>query len=133
MSPKMCPLMRVLVVSRKLNKLFGKYFSKLNVTQSQVSILLMVEGMKDVSQNEIGKRLVLERSTVSRDLVRLIDNGYLQKTSGGVSPVVSLTLEGGKLSKLVAREWEKGFNDAYDLLGDKGMNAVAELEQSMSR
>ena len=69
---------------------------------------------------------------MSRDLVRLIDNGYLQKTSGGVSPVVSLTKEGDKLARVVAREWEKGFNDAYDALGDKGMNAVAELEQSMN-
>ena len=130
-NPQMCPLMRLLVISRKLAKLFNKHFNKLNVTQSQVSILLMIAKMGEISQNAIGKYLELERSTVSRDLERLIDKGYINKTANGVSPTVSLTKEGIKLSDIVAHEWEKWYDDSCELLGKKGMKAVAEIEKVM--
>lgn len=132
-NPQMCPLMRLLVISRKFEKVYKKHFNKLNVTQSQVSILLMVAKMGEIVQSAIGKQLELERSTVSRDLARLIDKGYLHKTANGVSPVVSLTKEGNKVAKLVACEWEKGYKDASDLLGEKGMNALAEIEKTMKK
>ncbi|MBL4577151.1 MAG: MarR family transcriptional regulator [Flavobacteriales bacterium] len=130
-NPKMCPLIRLSVLSRKLGKLFKKHFTNLNLTQSQVYILLMLAETGEIAQSAIGKHLELERSTVSRDLVRLIDKGYLNKTAGGVSPTIGLTKEGIKVAGLVTKEWEKGFKDAFDLLGNKGMNAVAELEQKM--
>jgi len=130
-NPAMCPLIRLTVISRKISKLFKKNFSKLNLTQSQVYILLMLSETGDIAQSEIGKHLELERSTVTRDLVRLIDRGHINKTAGGVSPTISLTKAGAKMTKLVVHEWEKGFNAAFELLGKKGMNAVAELEQKM--
>jgi len=131
-NPRMCPLTRLMVTSRKLGKLFKKHLNKLNVTQSQVSILLMVAKMGEIAQSVIGKQLELERSTVSRDLARLIDKGYLQKTANGVSPVISLTKEGIKITNLVAHEWEKGYKDSIDLLGEKGMKALSVIEKAMN-
>ena len=132
-NPQLCPLMRLLVISRKFEKVYRKYFNKLNVTQSQVSILLMVAKIGEIAQSAIGKQLELERSTVSRDLARLIDKGYLHKTANGVSPNISLTKEGIKVAKLVAREWEKGYKDSCDLLGKKGMNALGEIEKTIKK
>lgn len=130
-NPQMCPLMRLLVISRKLVKLYSKHFKKLNVTQSQVSILLMVAKMGEIAQSTIGKQLELERSTVSRDLARLIDKGFVYKTTNGVSPIVNLTDNGIKVANLVAHEWEKGYKDSCDLLGEKGMNALEEIEKTI--
>ncbi len=130
-NPQMCPLMRLLVISRKLGKLFKKKFDKLNVTQSQVSILLMLSETGEIAQSFIGKHLQLERSTVSRDLVRLIDKGYLLKSANGVSPMIVLTKEGVKMTKLIAIEWRKGYTEAFDLLGEKGMTAINDLELTM--
>ncbi len=132
-NPQMCPLMRLLVISRKFVKVYKKHFNKLNVTQSQVSILLMVAKSREIAQSAIGKHLELERSTVSRDLARLIDKGYLHKTANGVSPNISLTKEGINVAKLVAREWAKGYKDSCDLLGEKGMNALTEIEKTMKK
>jgi len=132
-NPQMCPLMRLLVISRKLAKLFKKHFNKLNVTQSQVAILLMVAKMGEIAQSAIGKQLELERSTVSRDLVRLIDKRYLHKTTNGVSPIISLTKEGIQIANSIAHEWEKGYKDSFDLLGEKGMKALAEIEKAMNK
>ena len=130
-NPSMCPLIRLSIVSRKLGKLFKKHFSKLNLTQRQVNILLMLAQTGEIAQSTIGKHLELERSTVSRDLVRLIDRGYLNKTASGVSPTIALTKEGVKMAGLVTNEWEKGYNDAFDLIGNNGMDAVTEIERSM--
>jgi len=37
------------------------------------------------------------------------------------------------MAKLVTREWEKGYKDSVQVLGNEGMNAVAAIEQTMKR
>ena len=71
--------------------------------------------MGEVAQSTIGKYLELERSTVSRDLVGLIDKGYLYKTATGVSPTISLTQDGKKMADLVTQEWEKGYQASFQI------------------
>ena len=126
-----CPLGSLTVLSRKIGKIFRNHFYKLNVSNSQVYIFLLLSKKEEVSQSEIGKILELERSTVSRDLVRLIDKGYLYKVKSGVSPIIGLTKKGQEFSKKIVHEWEKGYQESTDLLGKKGMEALKELEQQI--
>ena len=122
-----CPLGVLSILSRKLAKVFRNHFSKLNVSNSQVGIFLILHNKGELSQSEIGKYMELERSTVSRDLVRLVDNGFLYKSKDGVSPKVGLTKKGKELAEKISIEWQKGYTDAKELLGDKGMEALKEL------
>ena len=109
--------------------MFRGHFSKLNVSNSQVGIFMILLEKGETSQDKLGKMMELERSTISRDLVRLVDQGYLYKVKDGKSPLLGLTKKGKELACKVKLEWEKGYNESRDLLGDKGLAALKELEK----
>lgn len=126
-----CPLGSLSILTRKLGKLFREHFNKLNVTVSQAQLFMLLNEQEEILQSEIAKKLELERSTVSRDLVRLIDKGYLYKAKGGTSPLIGLTKKGKEFATLITYEWEKGYNESLSLLGDEGLKALQELEQQV--
>lgn len=126
-----CPLESLSVLTRKLGRLFREHFNKLNVTVSQAQLFMLLNEQEELLQSEIAKKLELERSTVSRDLVRLIDKGYLYKAKGGTSPLIGLTKKGKEFATLITQEWQKGYNESVSLLGDGGLKALQELEQQI--
>ena len=124
-----CPMGSMTRLTKIIGKMFRCHFSKLNVTNSQVGIFMILAEKGETSQGNLGKMLQLERSTVSRDLVRLVDQGYLYKAKGGKSPLIGLTKKGQEFAKEIKVEWEKGYNESRDLLGEKGLAALKELEK----
>ena len=126
-----CPLGSMTRLSRRISKMFRCHFSKLNVSNSQVGIFMILLEKGELSQDKLGKMMELERSTVSRDLVRLVDQGYLYKVKDGKSPLLGLTKKGQELALKVKVEWEKGYKESRDLIGEKGLAALRELEKKI--
>jgi len=126
-----CPLGMLTLLQRKIGKMFRNHFSELNVTNSQSSIFLILLKMEELTQSELGKILDLERSTICRDLARLIEQGYLYKTKGNKSPLVGLTKKGKDFALAIFEEWEKGYKETRDLLGKDGIAALRNLEKKI--
>ena len=126
-----CPLGILTLLQRKIGKMFRNHFSELNVTNSQSSIFLILLKMGELSQSQLGKLLDLERSTICRDLSRLIDQGYLYKAKGGKSPLIGLTKKGEDFALEIFEEWEKGYKESRDLLGEEGLVALKNLEKKI--
>lgn len=126
-----CPLGSLTLLSRKIGKMFRTHLSKLNVTNSQVGIFLILHNKGETSQSELSKMLDLERSTMSRDLVRLVNQGYLYKVKVKKSPQVGLTKKGQEFATEIAQEWKKGYDETRDLLGENGLAALKLLEQKL--
>ena len=87
--------------------------------------------MDELSQSELGKKLDLERSTICRGLARLVKQGYLYKTKVGKSPLIGLTKKGKAFALEIFEEWEKGYKQTRDLLGDDGLDALRKLEKKI--
>ncbi len=116
----------------KLNRVFAKYytrsFKELGLTPTQASILFLVHDHGPLQQSELGKRHHLERSTVTRDLVRLVERGYIEKASYPVSPMLGMTEEGKTfLMEKVAPAWKQAQTAALDHLGMEGEEALNRL------
>lgn len=126
-----CPMGSMTRLSRIINKMFRCHFSKLNVTNSQVGIFMILSEKGETTQGNLGKMMEIERSTISRDLVRLVDQGYLYKAKGGKSPLIGLTKKGQDLAAKIKVEWEKGYHESRDLLGEEGLAALKELEKKI--
>ena len=124
-----CPLGTMNRLSKIIGKMFRCHFSKLNVTNSQVGIFMILKEKGETTQGNLGKMLEIERSTISRDLVRLVNQGYLYKAKGGKSPLIGLTKKGQELAGEIAVEWKKGYDESRDMLGEKGLAALRELEE----
>ena len=126
-----CPLGSLTLLSKKISKMFRTHLSKLNVTNSQVGIFLILSEKGELSQTELGKMLDLERSTICRDLMRLVNQGYLYKVKDGKSPLLGLTKKGQEFANEISKEWKKGYDETRDLLGEKGLEALQLLEKKL--
>ena len=91
---------------------------------SQLSILMISGKMKSVSQAEMGKMLKLERSTVTRDLKRLVDKGYLIKTGPILRPIIEITDAGAQFTETIIPDWLAATKEANEKLGKSGSDAL---------
>ena len=131
--PWTCTASKMALSIRMINKIYKKHLKKHRVTMSQLGILMIVGRMKEVAQAEIGKMLVLERSTVTRDLKRLVENGYLIKTGTNSRPVIEMTDKGAMYTTKIIPDWQKATLEANEVLGKKGVEALNfTLNQLMS-
>ena len=87
--------------------------------------------MEELTQSDLGKLLDLERSTICRDLTRLVDQGYLYKTKGTKSPLIGLSKKGKEFGLKIFKEWEKGYKETRDILGEDGLEALKNLEKKL--
>ena len=91
---------------------------------SQLSLLMIVGKMKQVPQAELGRMLRLERSTITRDLKRLVDKGYFIKTGSKSRPVIEITDKGAEHTSRTIPDWQKATAEANEILGVKGVDAL---------
>ena len=131
--PWTCTASKLSLSIRMVKKIYTNHLKKHNVTMSQLGILMVVGRMKQVSQAELGKMMVLERSTVTRDLKRLIENGYLLKTGANNRPIIEMTDKGAGYTTQIIPDWQKATDEANEKLGAKGVEALNfTLNQLMS-
>ncbi len=126
-----CPLGSMMLLARKMSKIFRSHFCDLEVTNSQAGLFLLLHKNGETAQSDIGKMMDLEKSTISRDLSRLVKQGYLYKAKDGKVARVGLTDKGNELAVEIEKQWKKGYNESRDLLGEKGVEALKELEKRL--
>ena len=130
--PRQCINTRIRMITRSINKVYSGYYREAGISVGQQSILLYVGKKKEVSQSQIGKDLILERSTVTRELDGLIKKGYLKKYPGTGSPLVKVTQTGNRFLNVLIPKWQKAQEEAGKILGAQGEKALDKLTQRMN-
>ncbi|MTI39425.1 MarR family winged helix-turn-helix transcriptional regulator [Fulvivirga lutimaris] len=108
---------------RKLHKLTDKIYQArirpFGLKGSMLSILFIVGKNEGINQKNIADLLVLDQSTISRDLKRLIDKGWIQfaVADDPRMKLLSLTADGRALLENVAPVWEATHKEMEALLG----------------
>jgi len=100
------------------------------ITENQMTILFALSKLGKVEQGKIGEALVLERSTVSRNIKLLEKRKLVQKTAD-YRPEIQLTEEGSALVDTLIPNWEKAMDSLVDMLGDDGMLSLKKLEDQL--
>ena len=120
---------------RRLSRIVdGHYRSNLkdfNVTENQMALLFVLHSIGSVDQGELGKKLVLERSSISRNINVLYRNGYVGKNSN-YRPQVFLTAKGIDLVKQLIPLWENAMDTIISEIGDDGIDMINQLEQKLN-
>jgi len=121
-NPSNCISGRVMRLSRITANIFRKYLKPFGVTDSQTSILFLVsKHEKGLTQTRITEILQLEKSSLSRNLKRLVDQNYLMKNN---SSEIVITQSGKKLVISIIPEWEKAMAEIRSLIGDDGEESL---------
>ncbi|RMG33998.1 MAG: MarR family transcriptional regulator [Methanobacteriota archaeon] len=120
---------------RRLSRIVDNYYrnalSGFGITEKQMTILFFLSEMGRVEQGKIGRFLVLDKSTVSRNVKLLEKQGLIQK-SGQYRPAIELTQKGRGLVQKLIPIWEKTMDELVAKLGVDGMKQVEELEKKLT-
>jgi len=114
-------------MSRIIDNCYRKNLAEFDVTENQLTILMVLYKTKMIEQGQVGKILELERSTVSRN-IKLLEKKNLLLRTNDYKPSVELTKEGFNLVEMILPKWEKTMDEIHDQIGDKGFQQISNLE-----
>ena len=95
-----------------------------------MTILFALSKLGKIEQGTIGHHLVLERSTVSRNIKLLEKRNYVIRTNA-YHPEIELTKEGRDFVQVLIPRWEKAMDSLISKLGVNGFKIIEELEHKI--
>jgi len=117
-------------LSRVVSGAYNEALKPFELQISQVNILFAVSMNPGIYQADIGDYLFLQRSTLSREVARLIKlkliNSIVEK--GSRSAKLTLTVEGEELVKRVRDIWVEVQSDLEEKLGKETLYEFEKLE-----
>jgi len=121
---------RLRCLSRIVDKDFRSSLKDFDITESQLSILFALTKLGKVEQGKIGETLVLERSTVSRN-VKILERRRIITKSSDYRPEIELTKEGHELVQTIMPIWESLMDSLMDKIGNEGLENLNSLENKL--
>lgn len=126
--PTSCSGGKIMLCDRLIENVYRKHLSTFNITNSQFVILMVLAKTGGISQVEISNKLSLEKSSVSRNIRRLIATNLAQKSTG---KKIEITLSGKKLMEGLIPAWEAAKAEVNTILGEDGQKALNLLIQKL--
>lgn len=76
------PGKHITIISKNMNYYFNKKLEKFNIKRNQLQILHFLFNNEGVCQNEVGNALMVDKITVTKVLIGLVKEGYVEKRDG---------------------------------------------------
>jgi DNA-binding MarR family transcriptional regulator len=118
---------RVQILNRVATGIYDDALRPHGVRVSQMNVLAVVAARGPVQASEICRRLRLDKSTLSRDLDRLLERGWVRSTLGaGRARNLEATDGGRALIRAVLPAWEGAQERARQVLGAAVTDGILE-------
>lgn len=117
-------------ISRIIDTEYRTCVQGFGITENQMNILFVLKASGEISQGQIGSILVLERSTVSRNINLLVKQDLVIKTSS-YQPEVELTKKGVVLVEELVPVWEKVMDNLIKTIGIENFESIKALEKKL--
>ncbi|HEY5849725.1 MAG TPA: hypothetical protein VIT62_03005 [Lysobacter sp.] len=124
-----CLLTRTRRISRVITSIFDQELRPFGVNASQFSLLVLIAGKDGASRAELGRANHQERSTSTRNLQLVLDQGWAEEIipdKGRSRPIV-LSQAGRELLAAALPAWRSAQAQTRQLLGDNGASAIVDL------
>ncbi len=128
-NPSVCISSKVMKCNRIVGSIFRKHLKKFNLTDSQLSTLFIITKAKSPTQKLLADMLYMDKSTVNRNLKRLIKSEYVIKSN---IHNLKTTEKGLVLLEEVIPHWENAMVEIKDLLGSEGELAINTVLQKLT-
>jgi len=124
-----CIAVRVRLINRVISAVYDEALRPHGLRTSQANILAAVARLAEARPAEISRLLRIEKSTLSRDVELMKQNGWLESDppTGGRSQTIRLTTQGEKLLVTIRPSWEKAQAEAMLLIGEDGEAALHQM------
>ncbi|MEL6330601.1 MAG: MarR family transcriptional regulator [Planctomycetota bacterium] len=128
-----CLAGRTRLLNRAITGLYDESLRAVGVTAAQLTTLSFVHELGPIAPGEIARTLMIEKSTLSRNLGRMERHGWISIAQGeaGHTQVIAITRRGRALIARALPRWERAQARARELLGEGGADAVIEAFNSV--
>ena len=125
-NPASCINAKLRKLHRLLNQVYQMKIAPFGLKGSMLSILFIIGKKENISQKELADMLVLDQSTMSRDLKKLSERNWIgfRVAEDARLKHLFLTIEGYELLEQVSPIWERLHNKVESLLGDFNVKHV---------
>jgi DNA-binding MarR family transcriptional regulator len=123
---RQCIAVRSRAISRVITGIYDDALRPFGMTTAQMNILVTVAARNPIQPTQLAKQLCLDKSTLSRNLDRMRECGWvsIERGTDGRSLAIACTRAGGQLLEDVAPAWRSAQRQAERLLQDQGAAAV---------
>lgn len=139
-NPRGCVNAKLRKLHRMLNTIYMEKFKPFGIQGSMLSILFIIGKNEQVNQKTLAELLVLDPSTMSRDIKKLQGKGWVN-ISKGEDPrnsILNITTEGYELLEEISPIWESLHHKVETLLGgfsiqqlDNVMAAISSQKEAL--
>jgi DNA-binding MarR family transcriptional regulator len=121
-----CLAGKVRRLSRVVTNVYDRALSPFGIKINQASILVCLSIMGDATPGDIGKKLQMEKSTVSRNVNRMRNSGWVEDVAPGAggAQILRITPSGQRLLLDSHAQWQRAQQTALELLGADGAQAL---------
>lgn len=121
-----CIALSLRKANRVLTQMYDRDMASHGIKITQFAILRAVNFLGEATNRSLQNALVLDQTTLSRNLQPLLRDGYLETVAGQDKreKVITLTAAGKALFKSAVKDWRQTQTQLQDLLG-------AELTQQL--
>jgi DNA-binding MarR family transcriptional regulator len=126
------------MLSRSITQIYDHHLRPLKVRFSQMNILMLITAAGPISAAEIGSALSLEKSTLSRNLKVMENQGWIKRQPGvsGLRNHYQSTASGKRLVCQAEPLWRLAQDEVEELLGSRVSEAIHQafnrIQQSVS-
>ena len=124
-----CIADKLRLLNRIITNLYDEALRPTGMTTSQMNILMVVAKYGEATPLQIGDWLRMEKSTLSRNVRRLQQNGWLaiQPSNKGRTHTLKLTAKGNGALQKGLPLWESAQKEAEAILGNKGIQEIVRI------
>ncbi len=132
-NPSGCINSKIRRLHRMLNRMYMKQFKPFGIQGSMLPILFIIGKRKEVNQKTLADQLVLDQSTMSRDLKKLSTKGWIhiEKGADPRHSVLSLTREGYLLLEAISPVWEKLHHSVSKTIGEFSIQQIDHITEAV--
>ncbi len=115
-----CLAVRLRMLNRRLTRVYDEALRPHGLSVAQLNMLVAIAFTGHISPTALGEALDLEKSTLSRNVKRLVDQGWVRVWAAveGRGQLLGITDEGRALIEQVEPAWARAQEQARVLLGE---------------
>lgn len=128
-----CVAVRLRMLTRAVNRIYNAALRPYGLNVGQMNILVALLRLGETHQQRICEVLHMDKSTLSRDLARIREQGWIRERGGedGRTRLLAVTAEGQALIERAFGAWQTAQQESLALLGEQDHGAVERLTRGM--
>ena len=126
--PRQCIASKMMKSHRIINGIFRKHLKGFDLGNGQLSMLFVITKSGGMTQAGLSEHMFMEKSTVSRNVARMLKKGFIVRE---VSGIIRITDDGLAMLDEVIPQWELAMTETRALLKQDGEAAVDVLLMSL--